>query len=86
MMTKSLPCVSSEVKSLPYYDGLIDVDKFLHAFEKEVHEKHHFQKLDLALCATLARWWGTHKDNFDEWCEYRKMMILRFSPPKVWPA
>jgi len=22
-------------------------------------------------------WWGTHKDSFDEWCEYRRMMRLR---------
>jgi hypothetical protein len=43
MMTKSLRCVSSEVRNLPYYDGLTDVDKFLDAFEREVPEKHRFQ-------------------------------------------
>ena len=35
-------------------------------------------------CATPARWWGTHKDNFDEWCDYRRMMRRRFGHPKVW--
>ena len=58
----------------PYYDGLTDVDKFLDAFEREVPEKHRFQALDLALRAMPARWWGTHKDNFDGWREYRRMM------------
>ena len=32
MMTKSLRCVSLEVRNLPYYDGLTDVDHFLDAF------------------------------------------------------
>ena len=83
MMTKSLCCVSSKVRSLPYYDGLNEVDKFLDAFEREVLEKHRFQALDLALCATPARWWGMHKDNFDGWREYRRMMRVRFGHPKV---
>ena len=39
MMTKSLCCVSSKVISLPYYDGLTNVDKFLDAYEREVPEK-----------------------------------------------
>ena len=49
MMTKLLCYVSSEVRSLPYYDGLTDIGKFLYAFEKEVPEKHCFQALDLML-------------------------------------
>ena len=31
-----------------------------------------------------VRWWGTHKDNFDEWCDYRRMMRTWFGRPKVW--
>ena len=42
MMIKSLHCVLSEVRNLPYYNGLTNVDKFLDEFEKEVLEKHHF--------------------------------------------
>jgi len=30
------------------------------------------------------RWWGMHKDNFDDCRVYRKMMILRFGRPQVW--
>ncbi len=83
MMTKSLCCVSSKVRSLTYYDGLTDVDKFIDAFEREVMEKHHFQVLDLTLRATLARWWGTHKDNFDGWHTYRRLMKVWFGHPMV---
>jgi len=39
----------SEVRKLPYSDGLIDMDHFLDEFECEVPEDHHFQALDLAL-------------------------------------
>jgi len=31
----------------------------------------------------LTRWWGTNKDNFDGWCEYRRLMRVRFCCPKV---
>ena len=36
MMTKSVRCVSYKVRSLPYYDGLTNVDKFLDTVEREV--------------------------------------------------
>jgi hypothetical protein len=74
MMTRSLRCVSSEVRNLPTYDGLNEVDTFLDAFEREVPEKQCFQALDWALRATPARWWGTHKGSFDDWRECRRMM------------
>lgn len=68
---------------MPYYDGLTNFDHFLDAFEREFPEKHHFQALDRVLCITLVRWWGTHKDNFDDWCVYRKMMRVWFGHPQV---
>lgn len=67
MMTKSLRCVVGG-KEFAYYDGLTDVDKFLDAFEREVLEDYRFQALHWALRVTPVRWWGTHKDNFAEWC------------------
>lgn len=47
-------------------------------FERDMLEEHQFQMLDLVLCATLAWWWGTHKDKFTYWKEYKRMMKLRF--------
>ena len=78
MMTNSLYCVSSEVRKLPYYDGLTDVDLFLDEFESEVPQDHCFQALELALRATPTRCWGMHKDSFAGWQDYRRMMKLRF--------
>ena len=46
MMTRLLHCVSLEVRNMLTYDGLNEVDTFLDAFEKEVHEKKCFQALD----------------------------------------
>ena len=82
-MTKSLHCVLLEVRSLPYYDGLTDFDKFMDGFEREVLDKNCFQALDSVLHAMPTRWWGTHKDNFDGWREYRRIMRVRFGHPKV---
>ena len=55
MMMKSLCCVSSKVRKLPYYDGLTNVDMFLDEFERKIHEDHQFQALELALRATPTR-------------------------------
>lgn len=67
---------------MPYYDVLTNVDKFLDTFQKELPENHRFQALDCALHTMPTRWWGTHKDNFDDWCMYRKMMRLRLVAQK----
>ena len=38
MMTRSLHCVAIEVRDLPMYDGLSEVDDFLNKFERIVQE------------------------------------------------
>lgn len=68
---------------MPYYDGLTEVDKFMDAFEREVPEKNRFQVLDFVLHAMPAWWWGMHKDSFEEWCDYRRMIRLWFGRLKV---
>jgi len=55
MMTKSLWCVSTEVRKLSHYDGFADVDLFLDEFEREVPEEHQFQALELALHLLVGR-------------------------------
>lgn len=75
--------VSSEVRNLPTYDGLNDLDIFLDAFERGVPKKQRFQALDWALCAMAARWWGTHKGRFGDCFECRKMMRTHFGKLKV---
>ena len=53
------------------------------AFEHEVAKDQCFQALDFALCATPTRWWVTHKDNFDGWQDYKRMMRLWFRHPNT---
>jgi len=38
MIVRSLHCVTTEVRNLPMYDGLIEVDEFPNKFEREVSE------------------------------------------------
>lgn len=82
MMTKLLHYVSFEVRNLPHYDGLINVDFFLDAFEREVVEKHRFQALNWVLNATPTRWWGTQNDSFSDWRDYRRRMRIHFGSQK----
>ena len=71
MMTKSLQCLSTEVRNLPHYDGLNDVNIFLEEFEREVLEVHQFQALEMALRTMFACWWGMHKERFIDCNEYK---------------
>jgi len=56
MMTRLMHCVSIEVRELPTYDGISEVETFLNKFEREVLEKQCFQALDWVLCAMPMRW------------------------------
>jgi len=75
--------MSLEVRNLPTYDGLNDVDIFLDAFERDVSKKKCFHELDWAPRATSTIWWSTHKGSFDDWLEYRRMMRTQFGKPKM---
>ena len=83
MMTRSLHYISTEVRDLPTYDGLSEVDTFLDEFEREVPEKQQFQALDWVLRATPARWWGMHKSSLDDWRKCWRMMTTCFGKPMV---
>ena len=60
-MTKSLRWTGTEVKDIPSFDGLPDVNDFLHQFEQEITHEQSMSAIDLAVGATPARWWHTHK-------------------------
>lgn len=59
MIIKSLRYVLKEVRDLPTYDGLSEVDTFLGKFEREVPKNECFQALNWILHAMPARWCGT---------------------------
>ena len=68
MMVRSLCFMTTEARDLPMYDGLSTMDEFLNKFESAVPEQQWFDALKWALCATLARWLGTHRRSFEDWC------------------
>jgi hypothetical protein len=35
--------------------------------------------LDIALKYTLAIWWGTHKENINNWFQCKRLLRIRFS-------
>ena len=82
-MTRSLRYKSTEVRDLPTYDGLSELDTFLNKFEREVLEKQRFHALDWVLRATPVRWWNMPKGSYDDWHECMGMMGLRFGKPRV---
>ena len=66
---------------MPYFDGSGSIKEFLRTFEVEVPREQRLWALNVAMCATPARWWDTHKGAFQDWEECRDMMILKFEPP-----
>lgn len=77
-VTTYVHCMTCEVRKLPSYDGLGDVNVFLDDYEGQVLERQKLIALDIALKSTPARWWGTHKKNIRDWQECRRLMWIRF--------
>lgn len=84
MMTRSLRYVEIEVRDMPMYDRLSEVDDFLNKFEKEVPKQQCFNTLKWVLRATPTIWWGTHQRSFEDWRECRRTMRMQFEKPQMW--
>jgi hypothetical protein len=50
------------------------LETFLTQYEDEVLENQRLLALDLALKATPARWWGTHKDTITDWYQCKRLL------------
>jgi hypothetical protein len=44
-----------------------DLEEFLTKYEEEVLENQRILTMDIALKATLAIWWGAHKETIKGW-------------------
>ena len=55
--------IGTTVSNLPTFDGLNHLEAFLLEFEEIVPIQQRLLALDEALKETLARWWGTKKNN-----------------------
>jgi hypothetical protein len=52
---------------------------FFFKFELEVLESQRLPFLDISLKATPVRWWGTHKENIQNWYQCKILLCIRFS-------
>ena len=66
MMTRSLRCVSIEVRDLHIYDGLSEVDDLFSRFERDVQEKQRFEALKWVLRVMPMKWSGTQQRSFED--------------------
>jgi hypothetical protein len=59
--------VGMKIREPPSFHGINDLEIFLVEYEAKVSENQRLLALDKALKATLARWWGTHKEIITDW-------------------
>ena len=81
-MTKSLRWIGAEVKDIPSFHGLADVNDFLQQFEQEIPQEQRMATIDLAVKATPVRWWHTHNGHTTSWDDFKRLMAIRFSSDK----
>ena len=77
-VTRSVQWVENELRELPTYEGLPNLDTFLIEFEGLVTKSQHLSTLGHVLKDTPARWWGTHKQFIIEWSQCRRLMEVIF--------
>ena len=77
-ITKYMWLVGTKVCDLPTYEGLPNLDTFLIEFEDKVLEPQRLLALDVALKATLTKWWVAHKQSISEWSQCWWLLEIRF--------
>jgi len=77
-MTKSLRWIGFEVCEPPSFNGTNDLDSFVYMYQMKIPEKGWLRALDVALKATPARWWSTHKKHIEDWSQSNTLMKIRF--------
>jgi hypothetical protein len=58
--------VGTEIREPPSFHELNVLEEFLTKYEEEVLENQRLLSLDIALKATLAIWWGVHKETIQD--------------------
>jgi hypothetical protein len=77
-MTCVLRWIGSEVRETPTFYGLNDLKECFVKFELEVVQSQRLPVLDYALKYTPAHWWGTHKENINNWFQCKRLLRIRF--------
>ena len=86
LITQSLWHVATETVELPIYEGLPILFEFFQEFEGKVFEPQRILALDVALKATLSRWWETHKRKIHDWEQCQRLMMVHFGDIEFYHA
>jgi hypothetical protein len=79
ILTREVHWIGTTVSNLLTFDGLNHLEALLLEFEEIVLIQQTLLVMDEALKATLARWWGTHKNNIIDWVQCHTLMTTWFS-------
>jgi hypothetical protein len=71
--------VGTEIREPSSFHGVNDLEAFLIQYEDEVLENQRLLALDIALKATLARWWGAHKETIKDWYQCKRLLCIKFA-------
>lgn len=78
-MKKSLRWIGCEVCKPPSFDGTNYLRTFIIHYQGKIPEKDRLGALNVALRATPARWWSTHKKHITDWSQCKMLMEIRFA-------
>ena len=84
MLTQSLWHVATEIVEFPIYEGLSRLSEFFQEFEEKFFQPRRMLALDVALKATPARWWETHKQMNHDWGQCQRSMLVCFDDSEVY--
>ena len=61
IITKSIRWVGSEIRTVPLFDGLTNLEDFIVQFSEKIPDLQKMETLDSAFRASAARWWNGHQ-------------------------
>jgi hypothetical protein len=70
--------VGTEIKELPSFHGINDIEEFLIRYKDGVLENQRILSLDIAIKKTSARCWGAHKEAVKDWYQCKRLLRIRF--------
>jgi hypothetical protein len=66
LQDSSLHWIGTKLCDPPKYDGLNNIEYFIHVSELKIPKKYRLLALDVVLKATLAKWWVAHKEGMED--------------------
>jgi hypothetical protein len=77
-MTRTLRWVGTQVRECSNFYVLNDLEEFSMKFEVDFMVNQRLPALYISLKSTPTRWWGTHKENINNWFQCKRLLRIRF--------